>query len=112
MLKDAREQCDWLVAALHIDPSIERPNKNAPVQSLGERRIQLESIKYVDEIHTYETEKDLLFILSQINPHVRILGSDYMGKDFTGMELDIKIHYHERLHSWSTSELRHRIQAT
>ena len=109
MLEDAKRQCDWLVAALHVDPSIERGYKNKPVQSLEERRIQLESIKYVDQIELYETEKDLLFILNKIKPNIRILGSDYKNKNFTGMELDTAVYYHERNHNWSTTDLRLRI---
>ena len=81
MLKDAKEQCDYLIAALHVDPSTERNYKNKPIQSLEERRIQLESIKYVDQIELYETEEDLLFILNKIKPNIRILGSDYKNKD-------------------------------
>ena len=95
MLEDAKKQCDWLVAALQLDPSVDRPHKNSPTQSLDERRIQLESIKYVDQIETYGTEKDLALLLERINPNVRILGSDYKGKDFTGKDLDIKIYYHK-----------------
>ena len=110
MLEDAKKQCDWLVVALQVDPSRERRSKNKPVQSLDERRIQLESIKYVDQIEIYETEEDLLFLLGQIKPHVRILGGDYKNKNFTGMELDAEVYYHERNHNWSTTDLRIRIQ--
>ena len=114
MLQDAKKQCDWLIAGLHIDPSTERNYKNKPVQSLDERRIQLESIKYVDQIELYKTEKDLLFILEKIKPNVRVLGSDYKKKNFTGMELGmelgIEVYYHERNHNWSTTDLRIRIQ--
>tara|TARA_R110000737_G_scaffold328930_1_gene343787 strand:- start:307 stop:717 length:411 start_codon:yes stop_codon:yes gene_type:complete len=110
MLKDAREQCDWLVVALQSDPSIDRPEKNQPIQSLDERKIQLESLKYVDQIELYETEEDLVFLLNKIKPDVRILGTDYKNKDFTGQELNIEIFFHERNHPWSTSELRRRIK--
>ena len=109
MLKDAKNQCDKLLVALQIDPSIERPEKNKPTQSLAERRIQLEALKYVDEIITYETEEDLLKLLNKIKPDVRILGSDYIDKDFTGKQLDIELFFHQRNHSWSSSELRERI---
>ena len=109
MLKDAREQCDYLIAALQVDPSVDRLEKNSPVQSLDERRIQLESIKYIDEIHLYETEEDLKQLLHEIRPNIRILGSDYRGKVATGQEFSDKVYYHNRNHNWSTSELRLRI---
>lgn len=110
MLKDAKDQCDWLVAALHTDPSKERFHKNTPIQSLEERLIQLQSIKYIDQIFTYESERDLMDLLRKVRPQVRILGSDHMGENFTGKNLDIPIFYHIRTHEWSTSELRDRIK--
>jgi len=109
MLKDAKNQCDKLIVALQRDPSIDRPEKNKPIQSLEERRIQLESVKYVDEIVLYDTEADLLEILNKIKPDVRVLGTDYINKDFTGKNLNIELFYHERNHPWSSSELRKRI---
>lgn len=110
MLKDAKKQCDWLVAALQDNPSVDRPQKNKPIQSLEERKIQLESIKYVDEVVFYNTEKDLIKLLQSIKPQVRILGSDYKDKHFTGKELKIPIYYHLRDHEWSTSSLRKKIK--
>jgi glycerol-3-phosphate cytidylyltransferase len=110
MLQDARRQCDHLVAALQSDPSIERPDKNKPIQSLREREIQLHSIRYVDEIQVYDTELDLEILLKKIRPDVRILGSDYKDKKFTGQAITPLIHYHNRSHGWSTSELRERIK--
>ena len=108
MLKDAKEQCDKLIVGLQTDPT-DRPEKNGPIQSLEERRIQLEAVKYVDEIFTYDTEKELYKNLLDIKPDVRILGSDYIGKSFTGDDLDIKIYYHDRNHNYSTTNLREKI---
>ena len=110
MLQDAKRQCDKLIVGLQTDPTIDRPDtKNKPIQSLEERRIQLEAIKYVDEIFTYDTEEDLYKKLLDIKPDVRILGSDYIGKSFTGDDLDIKIYYHDRNHNYSTTNLRKKI---
>ena len=110
MLQDARRVCDHLVAALQSDPSLDRPEKNKPIQSLREREIQLHSIKYVDEIHVYNTELDLEILLKKIKPDIRILGSDYIDKEFTGKGTTNSVHYHNRDHGWSTSELRERIK--
>ena len=79
------------------------------MQSLDERRIQLESIKYVDEIQLYETEEDLKQLLHEIRPNVRVLGTDYVGRVVTGQEYSDEVYYHDRNHGWSTSELRNRI---
>ncbi len=109
MLKEAKEVCDYLICALHVDPSLERPTKNRPVQTLYERFVQLEAVKYVDKIIPYQTEDELMNILLTNNINVRIIGEDYAGKPFTGDELkDIKIYYNNRKHTYSSTELRKR----
>ena len=86
MLREAREQCDYLICGLQVDPSIDRKEKNSPVQSLVERYSQLHSCRYVDEIIPYQTEKDLEDILEMYQP-IRILGEEYREKDFTGKDI-------------------------
>tara|TARA_Y100000996_G_scaffold401101_1_gene371719 strand:+ start:367 stop:780 length:414 start_codon:yes stop_codon:yes gene_type:complete len=112
MLKDARKQCHYLIVGLQIDPSIDRNNKSKPIQSLEERKIQLEAVKYINEIVIYKTEKDLYKLLSRLKPDIRILGSDYKGKSFTGDDLDIKIYYHKRDHNYSSTKLKKQIKKT
>ena len=110
MLQYAKRRCDKLIVGLQTDPTIDRPDtKNKPIQSLEERQIQLEAVRYVDEVFTYDTEEDLYKKLLDINPDVRILGSDYIGKSFTGDDLDINIYYHDRNHNYSTTNLRKKI---
>ena len=110
MLQDAKSRCDKLIVGLQTDPTIDRPDtKNKPIQSFEERYIQLKAVKYVNEIFTYDTEEDLYKKLLDIKPDVRILGSDYIGKSFTGDDLDIEIYYHERKHNYSTINLRGKI---
>ncbi len=114
-LKDAKTACDYLYAGLQEDPSCEDPknrslglSKNSPVQSVEERTIQLNATSYIDEILPYKTEKDLYSLLEQFKPDIRILGSDYRGKVATGQNFS-QVMYHERSHTWSSSELRSRI---
>jgi len=109
MLRDARERCDYLIAALHRNPTIERPHKNYPVQTVEERRMVLEANRYIDEVVEYDTENDLLSILTLRKPNIRILGSDWKDKEYTGKNLPITIHWHERKHDWSTTNLRRKI---
>lgn len=111
MLNEARDQCDYLIVGLHTDPTIDRPDtKNKPVQSVFERYVQLKALKVVDEVVPYDTEKDLLTLLDTFKIDVRIIGEDYKDKDFTGKELSIPVHYNNRKHSFSTSELRKRVK--
>ena len=114
MLKDAREQCDYLIVGLQTDPTLDRPEKNKPIQSIDERYIQLYAVQYVDAVVKYETEEDLYELLKKIEPDIRILGSDYdiPDKRFTGDDLDIPIYYHQRNHNYSTSNLRKKIIET
>jgi glycerol-3-phosphate cytidylyltransferase len=112
MLEEAKKQCDYLIVGLQTDPTIDRPKeKNKPVQSVFERFIQLEACKYVDKVIPYATEKELIDILLSYHIDVRILGEEYMEKDFTGMELGMEFYFNQRKHSFSTTELRQRVVA-
>jgi len=116
MLKEAKTQCDHLIVGLQTDPTIDRPDtKNKPIQSVFERYEQLKACKYVDEILVYETEQDLVNILLSYTINVRILGQEYMEKDFTGRwecEMrDIELYFNKREHNFSTTELRQRVVA-
>lgn len=110
MLKDAKEQCDYLIVGLQTDPTLDRADKNKPVQSVFERFVQLDACKYVDQIIVYSTEKDLLDILQSYNIDVRIIGEEYQTQHFTGKELPIEVYYNKRRHSFSTTELRKRVK--
>ena len=109
LLQDARNQCDFLIVGLHVDPSLERPEKHKPIETVYERRLKLEACRYVDFVYQYETESDLYELLKTIRPDVRIIGSDWRGKVITGGDLGIPIYWHERKHGFSSSELRRRL---
>jgi len=109
MLKEARTQCDYLIVGLQTDPTIDREEKNKPVQGIFERYVQLQACKYVDEIVVYATEKELLDVLQSYPINVRILGEEYMTKEFTGNNLDMQLYFNRREHSFSTTELRQRV---
>ena len=113
MLKMEKQLCDYLIVALQVDPTIDRPGiKNKPVQSAYERYVQLQACKYVDEILIYETEFDLLQLLQTQTIHIRFLSEEYLNREFTGkqwcMNNNIELHYHKRQHIYSSSELRAR----
>jgi len=113
MLMEAKNNCDYLIVGLQTDPTIDRPDtKNKPVQSIVERQLQLQAVKYIDEIIVYETEQDLMDILQTADINIRFIGEDYIGKDFTGkqycIDAGIDIEYNSRKHRFSTTELRQR----
>lgn len=116
MLAEAKNHCDYLIAGLQTDPTIDRATKNQPVQSIVERQIQLAGSRYVDEIVVYSTEKDLEDILLTLPIDVRILGVEYQDKDFTGKEIclnrGIELVFNGRDHSFSSSSLRRRVYET
>jgi glycerol-3-phosphate cytidylyltransferase len=108
MLEEAKKQCDYLIVGIQTDPTIDRPEKNAPIQSLIERQIQVRACKFVDETIVYETENDLIVLLTTLPLDVRILGIEYKDKDYTGKGI-VNAYYNKRSHSFSSSELRQRM---
>jgi glycerol-3-phosphate cytidylyltransferase len=116
MLSEARNHCDYLIAGLQTDPTIDRPDtKNRPVQTIVERQIQLAACRYVDEVVVYETEEDLCDLLLILPVDVRILGVEYQDKHFSGKDecyqRDIELVFNSRDHSFSSSSLRKRVVA-
>ena len=109
MLEECKNVCNYLIVGFQTDPTLDRPEKNKPIQTVEERLIMLKSIKYVDEIRIYNTEEELYNLLKEIKPDVRIIGADWKDKKYTGYDLPIKIYFNKRDHEWSTSELRRRV---
>ena len=109
MLKEAKSVCDHLIVALQINPTLDRPEKNKPIQSFYERWTQLSSVKYVDEIIPYETERELMTILQNNNIDIRKLGDEYRNKVFTGCNLEMEYFFNKRTHKYSSTELRKRL---
>jgi len=112
MLREAKTVCDYLIVGIQTDPTIDRPNKNKPIQSIFERVEQIKACKYVDEIVIYETEDDLSNILRSFPIDVRIIGEEYRDKNYTGKDLDMDVHYNLRRHDFSSSKLRQRVEDT
>ncbi len=110
MLEEAKAQCDYLICGLQTDPTLDRPEKNRPIQSVVERYIQLKGCKYVDEIVPYATEQDLEDVLKSFKVDVRIVGDEYAKKDFTGRKYceqkGIELYFNSRDHRFSSSGLR------
>jgi glycerol-3-phosphate cytidylyltransferase len=113
MLKEAKKHCDYLICGLQVDPTLDRPEKNKPVQTVVERYTQLKAVKFVDEIVPYCSENDLEDILQLYDIQVRILGDEYKDKNFTGKQIcldnGIELVYNSRHHRFSSSELRRRV---
>jgi glycerol-3-phosphate cytidylyltransferase len=111
MLAGAREQCDFLIVGLLVDPTYDRPNiKNVPVQTVFERWILCQACEYIDMVIPFQTEKDLVDMLTIIKPNKRFVGEEYRGTQHTGWDIPgIEIVYNERSHSFSSTELRERV---
>lgn len=102
----AKKYCDKFIVFLQKDPSLHRKSKYKPVISLHERYKALMSIRYIDEVYTYQTEEELLELIKFFKPDIRILGEDYIGQDFTGKDLPIEVIYTTRSHEWSTTKIK------
>ena len=111
MFKEAKTVCEHFIVGLHSDPSLDRADKNKPIMSLEERKIILEGIRYIDEIFVYDTEAELYEILkkNELGIDIRIIGTDWKGKPYTGHDLPIEMYFNTRDHGYSTTDLRRRI---
>ena len=110
MLEEGKSVCDYLIVCIQSDPSLDRQEKNSPVQSIVEREIQVSACKYVDEVMIYDTESDLLDILEETQWDVRILGEEYKDKYFTGRDETLdRCFFNKRPHDFSSSALRERV---
>lgn len=107
MFKEAKENCKYLIVGLQTDPSIDRQEKNKPIQSIYERYVQLQAVKYINEVIPYDTEKSLLDLLNSIHIDIRFIGEDYVDRHFIGKGMH-EVYYTSRKHSFSTTELRSR----
>ena len=110
MLEEAKTVCDHLIVCIQSDPSLDREEKNKPVQSIIEREIQVSGCRFVDEVIIYDTEADLLNIIGQVDWDIRIIGEEYKNKDFTGRDQTLeRCYFNKRPHTFSSSELRERV---
>lgn len=114
MLREAKSVCDYLICGLQVDPSCDRIEKNKPVQTLVERYVQLNGVKYVDEIIPYQSESDVIDILEMYPINIKIMGSEYRDKNFTGKDVcerkGIELYFNSRTHRFSSSDLRKRVK--
>ena len=122
MLEDCKRVCDYLIVGVQSDPTIDRKEaknhyseiagkiKNKPIQTLEERLIMIKAIKFVDEVFVYDTEEDLYNWLKNNKWDIRILGSDWKDKKFTGHDIDGELYFHKRDHDWSTTAFRNRLK--
>ena len=110
MLEEAKDNCDFLMVGLQTDPTLDRSDKNKPVQSIYERYIQLYGLRFVDEVIPYDRESCLMDILTTKSIDVRFVGEEYKDKMFTGQHLPIEIYYTSRQHTFSSTDLRKRVQ--
>lgn len=123
MFKEAKAQCDYFVVLLQKDASVTPKEyrgklKHKPIMTLKERKILLESVKYINKVIVYSGEEDLLERLSDIktaqdaqgNKLIRFIGADWKGKKYTGKELKIKTVFNSRNHNYSTTNLLTKIK--
>jgi len=110
MLEETAADCDFLIVGLLTDPTIDRLEKNKPVQTTYERWVQAQAIKVIDMVIPFDTEEDLETMIKMIKPHVRFVGEEYKGKKHTGWDIKgIEIKYNKREHNYGSRQLREKI---
>ena len=110
MFNEMKKHVDEIHVLLHIDPSLNRPEKIKPLLSVDDRKMTLMAIKGITEVSSYNSEEELLKLIIEINPAVRFLGDDYINKsDYTGYGLPPKVVFLKRDHGWSTTKFKNLI---
>ena len=105
MFSDAKQHCNHLTVALHEDPSMARPHKLKPVQTIEERKEILRAIRYVDDIVVYQAEETFLSYLDDYD--IRFIGTDYKNGGYSGSDIDIDIVWLDREgHTYSSTKLK------
>jgi len=110
MFNEMKNRVNEIHVLLHIDPSLNRPEKIKPLLSVSDRKNTLMALKGVTEVSSYNTEQELLQLIIDINPEIRFLGEDYINStDYTGYRLPPKIIFLKRDHGWSTTKFKNLI---
>jgi len=112
LIQHCARMCSTLFVALQTDPTIDRPEKNKPVETTFERYTRLSAMTGVFTVIPYDTERDLDNMLRSRLFDVRFVGDDHQEKlshveacSVAGVETVIV----PRLHDWSSSALRCRV---
>jgi len=113
MFNAMKKHVNEIHVLLHIDPSLDRPEKIKPILSVTERKNTLMALKGITEVSSYNTEQELLQLIIDINPEIRFLGQDYINRtDYTGYGLPPKIIFLKRNHGWSTTKFKNLIASS
>ena len=110
MFNEMKKHVNEIHVLLHIDPSLNRPEKIKPQLSVKDRKMTLMALKGITEVSSYNSEEELLKLITYINPEIRFLGDDYINRtDYTGYGLPPKIIFLKRDHGWSTTKFKNLI---
>jgi glycerol-3-phosphate cytidylyltransferase len=110
MFNEMKKHVNEIHVLLHIDPSLNRPEKIKPLLSIKEREMTLLALKGISNVSAYNSEQELFDLIITIKPAIRFLGDDYKNRiDYTGYGLPPKIIFLKRDHGWSTTKFKNLI---
>lgn len=106
LLEYAKSLGEYLMVAIDGDERIKaKKGKDRPFNKLFERVEMLQSIKYVDQVDTFNTDAELEEIIKFFQPDIMIVGSDWKGKAVIGSEYAKELRFFDRIDGYSTTRI-------
>jgi glycerol-3-phosphate cytidylyltransferase len=113
MFNEMKKHVNEIHVLLHINPSLNRPEKIKPILSVKDRKMTLMALKGITKVSSYNSEEELLKLITFIKPEIRFLGDDYINRtDYTGYGLPPEIIFLKRDHGWSTTKFKNLIASS
>lgn len=76
-----------------------------PFNCLSDRIEFIKSIKGVNEVVTFSSDRELISQIKEYSPDIMVIGGDYRGRSIIGQEFVNKIVYFDRIDNYSTSNI-------
>ena len=103
MLNFAKSLGDYLVVAIDTDERVKKlKGPTRPINNVIERKTLLENLKCVDEVQIFDTDEELIDIISKCD--IMVKGGDYKTKPIIGVDVCKNIVLFDRLDEYSTTE--------
>ena len=106
LFKYAKSLGTKLYVGIDSDEKIKKDKGNSrPINNVKDRKFILESIKYIEEVITFNTTEDLEEVISLIQPDIMVIGSDWKGKTVVGEHHAKKLVFFDRIGNYSTTNI-------
>ena len=102
----AKSLGDELIVGIDSDEKVKKDKGGGrPINSLDDRAIILQSIKYIDRVIEFDSTDELRNLIKDIKPDIMVIGSDWKGKKVIGQEYVGKVDFFDRIEGYSTTNM-------